>query len=227
MHLELDSAESLVRALSKRIVPDQEVEVGIAPPFPFLHPVRQILPKHISVGAQNLFWEPKGAFTGEVSGPMLRSLGAEFVIVGHSERRKFFGETDETVNKRVRAALEAGLKPVVCVGETLEQREAGQAKQVVGRQLEKGLAGVSGPVDIAYEPVWAIGTGVNAKPDQVEEMHAFIVETVGETRVLYGGSVKPENAGQLANTPNVGGFLVGGASLDPDKFASIISEAKP
>jgi|YNPNPStandDraft_1061719.scaffolds.fasta_scaffold03414_1 triosephosphate isomerase len=225
MHLSLAEAESTARRIAE-LTAGSPVSVGIAPPFPFLKAVRDAVPPKIMVGAQNLFWEDKGAFTGEVSAPILRSVGVDFVIIGHSERRKYFGETDESVNKKLHAAMRAGLKPIVCVGETLEERKAGRAKEVVGRQIERGLAGAGGEVILAYEPVWAIGTGVNATPAQASEMHAFIKDTLGNVPVLYGGSVTPENAGELAAAEGVDGFLVGGASLSPEKLSRIVAEVE-
>lgn len=225
MHFSLTEAEAAARQIAD-LTAGSPVKVGIAPPFPFLKTVRDAAPGRVMVGAQDVFWEEKGAFTGEVSAPMLRSLGVDFVIIGHSERRKHFGETDESVNRKLLAVLSAGLKPLVCVGETLEEREAGKAEDVVRRQLEKGLAGANGELLLAYEPVWAIGTGVNATPEQASEMHAFIKSLVGDVPVLYGGSVTPDNAGELAAAEGIDGFLVGGASLSPEKFCRIVSETE-
>lgn len=225
MHFSLTEAEAAARQIAD-LTAGSPVRVGIAPPFPFLKTVRDAAPVRVMVGAQDVFWEEKGAFTGEVSAPMLRGLGVDFVIIGHSERRKHFGETDESVNRKLLAVLNAGLKPLVCVGETLEEREAGKAEKVVRRQIERGLAGANGDLVLAYEPVWAIGTGVNATPDQASEMHAFIKGLVGDVLVLYGGSVTPENAGELASADGIDGFLVGGASLSPEKFSRIVSETE-
>jgi len=225
MHFSLTEAESAARQIANLTV-GSPVRVGIAPPFPFLKAVRDAVPARIMVGAQNLFWEEKGAFTGEVSAPMLRSLGVDFVIIGHSERRLHFGETDECVNRKLLAAIKAGLKPIVCVGETLEERKAGMAREVVSKQIERGLAGAAGEIILAYEPVWAIGTGVNATPEQASEMHAFIKDTIGDVPVLYGGSVTPENAGELAAAEGIDGFLVGGASLSPEKLSRIVAETE-
>jgi len=221
MHFTLEEARAAASGIAERVRGLPGVEIGIAPPFPFLAAVREATGQGILVGAQDMHWEEKGAFTGEVSGPMLASMGLDFVLVGHSERRKLFGETDESVNRKAIAAIRTGLRPVVCVGETLEQRQAGDARDIVRGQLEKGLSGVEGDFDLAYEPVWAIGTGVNATPDQVAEMHSFIREMIGNARVLYGGSVSPDNAGDLAAVTGVDGFLVGGASLSPEKFEVI------
>jgi triosephosphate isomerase len=194
---------------------------------------------NIAVGAQNVHWESSGAFTGEVCAEMLLELGVEYVVIGHSERRQYFGETDQTVNKRLHAALAAGLKPVVCVGETLEQREAGRTEQVVGEQLDGGLADLTpsqlAKVILAYEPVWAIGTGKTATPEMAQEVHAFIrkrlcgladSQTAEGIRIQYGGSVKPGNAAELLGQPDIDGALVGGASLKADDFAGIL-EARP
>ena len=188
----------------------------------------------ISVGAQNLFYEKSGAYTGEVSADMLKDLGVKYVIIGHSERRQYFGETDFTVNKKVLAALEAGLHPIICVGESLEQRELGITMELIALQVKSALAGV--PAEklrkcvIAYEPVWAIGTGKVAGPDEVLATHAVVrrllCERLGETGnripILYGGSVKPANAGNLIGLDNVDGLLIGGASLDAQSFVQII-----
>ena len=179
-----------------------------------------------TIYAQNVHWEPNGAYTGEVSPEMLRELGVDGALVGHSERRQLFGETDETVARRARAALQAGLGVIACVGETLEQRESGDTELVLKIQVE-ALAFAAGDYEqlvIAYEPVWAIGTGKTATPDQAQEAHAFI-KTLLERPVLYGGSVKPENAAELLAQPSIDGALVGGASLDSDSFAAICHAA--
>jgi triosephosphate isomerase len=212
------------------------VEVIIAPPYTALRSVAEVLEgSPVKLSSQNMFWEESGAFTGEVSGPMLVEAGCTYVIIGHSERRQFFGETDTTVNKRLFAAQAAGLKPIVCIGETLEEREAGQTFVVVDRQLDGALTNVGvnqmeGLVT-AYEPVWAIGTGVTATPEQAEEVHSFIRLKLAErygprvaqaTRILYGGSVKPGNIGELMACENIDGALVGGASLDVESFAAIV-----
>ena len=179
-----------------------------------------------TIYAQNVHWEPSGAYTGEVSPEMLRELGVDGALVGHSERRQLFGETDETVARRARAALQAGLGVIACVGETLEQRESGDTELVLKIQVE-ALAFAAGDYEqlvIAYEPVWAIGTGKTATPDLAQEAHAFIKSLLGRP-VLYGGSVKPENAAELLAQPSIDGALVGGASLDPDSFAAICRAA--
>ena len=209
------------------------VGVGLAPPFPFLPLVDKAVEGHgLEVVAQTCHEEPKGAFTGEVSAPMLASLGVHRVIVGHSERRALFGETDPVVAKKLRAVLGAGLSPVLCVGETLPERDAGRHEQVVRSQTRAALEGLTpqeaARVVIAYEPVWAIGTGRVATPEQASAMHACIREVLRELfpglrlLVLYGGSVKPDNIEGLARTPGIDGSLVGGASLSVDSFLAIV-----
>ncbi len=211
------------------------VDVLIAPPFTALAPVREVLKgSEVKLGAQNLHHEKSGAFTGEVSAGMLLSAGCGYVIVGHSERREYFGCTDEIVNMKTRAALEAGLNPIVCVGELLSEREENRTFDVLKRQITGGLkdlpSGGIGMLTLAYEPVWAIGTGRTATPAQAQEAHRFIRETFsgmyGEEvssslRILYGGSVKPGNIAEIMEGEDVDGALVGGASLDPDSFAAI------
>lgn len=190
----------------------------------------------VGIGGQNLFWAKEGAYTGEISGPMLKAIGCRYVIIGHSERRQYFGETDETVLKRTQAALEAGLEPIVCVGERLEEREGNKTDQVLGRQFEGGVAGLTaeqfGRVIIAYEPVWAIGTGKTATPDMAADAHRSLRDltkakygdgAASSVRILYGGSVKPDNVKALMAQPDIDGALVGGASLDPKSFASIVN----
>jgi triosephosphate isomerase len=189
----------------------------------------------IGIGAQNMFWEKEGAFTGEISAPMLKAIGCTHVIIGHSERRQYFGETDDTVNKKLRAALEAQLVPIVCVGEVLEEREANLTDEVLRRQCAGAFRGIggdrAGTVVVAYEPVWAIGTGKTATPEMAADAHRTIREQAAEAlgdevaakmRVLYGGSVKPENVKSLMSEEEIDGALVGGASLDPKSFAAIV-----
>ena len=214
---------------------DREVAFGV--PFPSLEAsVEAASGNPVIIAAQNIFWEDEGAFTGEVSGPMIKAAGAGAVIIGHSERRQMFGETGEGVNKKVRAALRNTLMPIMCVGETLAEREAGRTLEVLGRQLTEGLAGLSaaetGPLVLAYEPVWAIGTGLTATPEQAQEVHAFLRGRVGELldkdraeglRILYGGSVKPDNVAKLMSQPDIDGALVGGASLEAASFVKIIN----
>jgi triosephosphate isomerase len=211
-------------------------EVMIAPPFTALEVVRSVIDgSAIQLGAQNLHWEPKGAFTGEISASMLVEAGCTYVIIGHSERRQLFGETNETVNKRLHAALAAGLTPVVCVGETLQERDADATVQVVERQVVAGLAAISPTAlaksVIAYEPVWAIGTGKTATPAQAQDVHRTIrdqlakvvdQDTADRVRILYGGSVKPDNIDSLMAQPDVDGALVGGASLVAEQFIRIV-----
>jgi triosephosphate isomerase len=220
--------------------PRPGVEVAFFPPFPILDAVVRAARdrEDASVGGQNCHWETEGAFTGEVSAGMIAATGANRVLVGHSERRQLFGETDETCARKLRAALAAGLRPMLCVGETLEERERGSARAVVLRQLTRAADGLSreesARLSIAYEPVWAIGTGRTAAPGDAQEMHAAIRDilatlaspaTAGDAQILYGGSVKPENAGELLGQPDVDGALVGGASLDPRGFAAIVAAA--
>ncbi len=219
----------------------RDVEVVIVPPFTAIAKVAELLEKaqNITVGAQNMHWERNGPFTGEISAALLRDLFVRYVILGHSERRTLFGETDEIVNRKVRAAHEATLRPIVCVGETLEQRDRGNVEKILSIQLRGSLAGLTekdlAETVIAYEPVWAIGTGRNATPEQAQEAHSFIRHTLREmfdeaaserVRIQYGGSVKPENARDLMIQPDIDGALVGGASLDPRSFAQIVQAAR-
>jgi triosephosphate isomerase len=236
MNTVVEEAKALVEDLKGRVSDVDSVEVVVCPPFISLAAVRDVIAdSNVVLGAQNLYWEKKGAFTAEVSGPMLKSVGCTYVIIGHSERRAYFGETDETVNKRIFAALEEGLKPIVCVGETLEEREKGITFDVIKRQVNDGLANLSleqmQVVVIAYEPVWAIGTGKTATPEQAQEVHAFIRKLLAEmfdeasaeaTRIQYGGSVKPENVSELMAKADIDGALVGGASLKADSFEKIV-----
>jgi triosephosphate isomerase len=213
------------------------VDIVVAPPFTALAAVsHEVQGSRVEIAAQNFHPKPEGAFTGEVSAPMLLESGCRWVIIGHSERRQLFGETDETVHEKTVAAIEAGLRPIVCVGETLEEREAGKTLSVVSRQLDAfsaDLAGKPGYGVIAYEPVWAIGTGKVAGPDQAEEAHAALRERLrarspelaARTLLLYGGSVKADNAAKLFACPNVDGALVGGASLDANSFIQILRAA--
>ena len=214
----------------------EDVEIVLAPPFTAIHAVAEAVRNTVvGVAGQNLFWENEGAFTGEVSAPMLKEAGAEYVIIGHSERRQQFGETDLTVNRKIAAAFAAQLTPIVCVGETLDQREKGETLDVLDRQVKQGLDGFSaaqvGALVVAYEPVWAIGTGRTATAAQAQEAHAHIRrrlrawfgdEAAGQCHVVYGGSVKPDNIGELSAQADVDGALVGGASLDVASFAKIV-----
>lgn len=210
-----------------------EGEIVLAPPFTVLSSVNEVIRgSHIKLAAQNIFYEDKGAYTGEISPAMLKDVGCTYVIIGHSERRKYFHETDERVNLKVKKGLASGLKCIICVGETEEEREKGVMEFVVGIQIKKALSGVEAldNVVIAYEPVWAIGTGKNATSAEAEEMHLFIRNVLGETygdvvnnvRILYGGSVTPENFGELISMKNINGALVGGASLKSETFTGII-----
>ena len=229
------------RDLASRLIPliagIKGRDIVLAPPFTALQSVAAVIKgTGIALSAQNLHWEDKGAFTGEISAEMLLDLGCKYVIIGHSERRQFFGENDETVNKKLRQALNKGLLPIVCVGETLKERETGMANEVIERQVTGALKGVTAAemqkVTIAYEPVWAIGTGKTATPDQANEIHSFIrkkgekaygKEIAGALRIQYGGSVTPENVSTLMAMPDIDGALVGGASLKPESFAALVN----
>jgi triosephosphate isomerase len=218
-----------------------DVDIVIAPPFTAIPKVTELLGESpsIKVGAQNMHWEKNGAFTGEISAALLRDLFVRYVILGHSERRALFGETDASVNRKLQAAHEATLRPIVCIGETLEQRDHGDVEKVLSTQLRGSLAGMGEKelhdTVIAYEPVWAIGTGRNATPAEAQQAHAFIRKTLSELsddatadkiRIQYGGSVKPDNARELMSQPDIDGALVGGASLDPRSFALIVNAAR-
>jgi len=226
------------RSLVKEV---HDVEIVIAPPFTALRTVVEAAhASNIGVAGQNLHWEREGAFTGEVSAGMLKEAGAEYVIIGHSERRRLFGETDETVNRKLASAVAAQLTPIVCVGETLEQRDGNETLAVLDRQITLGLDGLTADqiagLVIAYEPVWAIGTGRNATPAQAGDAHAHIRARLrqwfggaaaDQCHVIYGGSVKPENIRDLASLPDVDGALVGGASLEVRGFFEIVSRSRP
>ena len=240
MNMTPAEAERLVVELIP-LVKDAACEVVVCPPYVDLALVGKLLVgTNIKLGAQNIHWAPKGAFTGEISADMLLAMGVTHAIVGHSERRQYFGETDETVNKRAKAALDANITPIICVGETLEQREGGVTDTIVSKQTVAALAGFSAEEVarsvVAYEPIWAIGTGKTATPDQAEDVHstirflltsAFGGPTAGQVPILYGGSVKPQNANTLLTQPNTDGALVGGASLNPSDFIEIIKAATP
>ena len=238
LHRTVAESTSLAKELAAGLAGDDRVQVAVAPVFTSLPAVAQALAgSPIQLAAQDVHWENQGAFTGEVSAPLLADVGVKHVIVGHSERRQYFGETDETVRKKVGAVLAAGLRPIVCVGETLAEREAGQTLAVVGRQVRGGLAGLPSStlaaVTLAYEPVWAIGTGKTATTAQAQEVHAAIravLRELGGTvadsiRIQYGGSVKPENAAELMSQADVDGALVGGASLKAKDFIAIVKGA--
>jgi triosephosphate isomerase len=236
MNKTVGEALDLVRELKKAVSGVKEVEVAVAPPFTALYAVHKELEgSSIRLAAQNLFWEEKGAFTGEVSALMLKEAGCHYVIIGHSERRQYFGETDETVNRRIKAALAQGLKVIFCIGETLKEREDGKTFSVIERQIEGGSRGLGDKewrdIVIAYEPVWAIGTGKTATPEQAEETHRFIREKVEmlysrkvseEILIQYGGSVTVENIRGLMSQPDIDGALVGGASLKAESFSKIV-----
>jgi triosephosphate isomerase len=240
MNLDSDSAIALAKGVAGQAEAVEGVDLAVCPPSIYLAAVADVLAgSQVGVGAQNMYHEPKGAFTGEISASMLVDVGCRYVILGHSERRHVLGETDDDVNKKVHAALSAGLTPMVCVGELLSEREAGETLSVIRRQLDGSLAGLSEDqmrsIVIAYEPVWAIGTGKVATPEQAEEVHLDIRKiiedrynrgTAEELRIQYGGSVKPENASDLLARPNIDGALVGGASLKVDDFMGIVAGVK-
>jgi len=236
LHKGPQEADTLATALKRALADETAVDIAVAPPFISIPAVVDRL-KHtgILVAGQDVHPEIKGAFTSAVSSEMLKDAGCAYTLVGHSERRSIFGDDDAVVNAKVHAAFRAGLLPILCCGETLPQREAGQAVEVVTRQLAAGLAGLAADqvvsTTIAYEPVWAIGTGVTASPDQAQEMHAAIRSWLAanfpafvptQTRIQYGGSVKPGNARELLSQPDIDGALVGGASLDADSFLAIV-----
>ena len=233
-------ADALASALKRELIDDTSVDIAIAPTYLALPSViSRLQHTNIHIVAQNLHPEISGAFTGEISAEMLRSVGCEYVIVGHSERRHVFGEQDQFINLKCHAAFRAGLLPILCVGETLEQRRSGAANLIVQKQIISGLQGLSADqiaaVTLAYEPVWAIGTGETATPSQAQDMHAHIRAYLRENypsyvadqlRIQYGGSVKPHNAADLLSQPDIDGALVGGASLKVDDFAAIIRATK-
>jgi triosephosphate isomerase len=225
----------------RRLVKDvTDVEIVIAPPFTAVHSVAEALRSaNVGVAAQNLYWEREGAFTGEVSGAMIKEAGAEYVIVGHSERRRLFGETDATVSRKTSAAIGAGLTPIVCVGETLEQRERNETLAVLDRQIKDGLESLNAQqmaeLVVAYEPVWAIGTGRNASAAQAGEAHRHIrtrlrqwfgANAADQCHLIYGGSVKPDNIAELIREPDVDGALVGGSSLEVKSFIEIVTRSR-
>ncbi|HAP67633.1 MAG TPA: triose-phosphate isomerase [Nitrospinae bacterium] len=235
----------LTDRLKKAVENIKGVEIVVVPPFTSLDKVRgAIKGSNIKLGAQNLFWEDKGAYTGEVSPLMIEDLGCEYVIIGHSERREYFKESDEIINKKIKAALQNKLKAIVCVGETLKEREESKTIEVIESQIRNGLEGILSSelritdhemrLVIAYEPVWAIGTGRNATPSQANEVHAYIRKLLSQIfnegiasniKILYGGSVKPSNSAELMSEKEIDGALVGGASLEADSFAEIIRSA--
>jgi triosephosphate isomerase (TIM) len=232
-------AVELINLLKREICDVQEVDVVVCPPFTALADARDaLLESGIGLGAQNLYWEDSGAFTGEISAPMLKELGVGYVIIGHSERRQFFGETDETVNKKIKAALKHNLLPIVCVGESLKERETGKTFEVIKTQVNGSLKSLTSKdmenIILAYEPVWAIGTGKTATPVQAQEVHQFIrkelagmfdADIAEGVRLQYGGSVKAENTKELMSQPDIDGALVGGASLKSGDFSLIVKNS--
>jgi len=236
MNKNISEAIELVNGLKRELYNVDSVDIVICPVFTALSEVNEItMDSNLKLGAQDMFWEDQGAFTGEVPGLMLKDVGCNYVIIGHSERRQYFGETDEAVNKKIKQALKVGLAPIVCVGENLEQREKNETFNIVKSQIEKCFEGITDQealkIIIAYEPIWAIGTGKTATSQQAQEVHAFIrglleklydKDTASKMRIQYGGSVKPENIAELVSQEDIDGALVGGASLEIDSFASIV-----
>ncbi|HMO03228.1 MAG TPA: triose-phosphate isomerase [Kiritimatiellia bacterium] len=239
MNKTVADAVVLADAIKRSLAGCKDVDIVLCPPFTALKAVSDVISgTHIDLGAQNMHWEKSGAFTGEISAEMLREVYCHYVILGHSERRAYFGESDEIVNKKTKAALESNLTPIVCVGETLAEREGGKTNDVVGTQVRGSLAGLSARqlVDtvIAYEPVWAIGTGKTASPEQAQEVHAYIrgvlkdmadAAVAQSVRIQYGGSVKASNAKELFSLPDIDGGLIGGASLEARSFIDIVQAA--
>ncbi|MBI2118739.1 MAG: triose-phosphate isomerase [Elusimicrobia bacterium] len=236
MHKTVKESLSLVEQLKKDCREVKDREILVCPPFPSIVAIKESLQgSNIKLGAQNLFWEMSGAFTGEVSGPMLKEAGCDYCIIGHSERRQYFGETDQSVQKKMKAAFQFGLIPIVCVGETLNEREGKVHFKVVEKQIQEGAKDLNkeeaSQLVIAYEPVWAIGTGKTATPEHAQGMHAFIrknltslygKEIAEQIRILYGGSIKPDNIDSLMANPDIDGGLVGGASLKSEDFSRIV-----
>lgn len=236
MYKTIPEAKSLVSGLVEKLAGFNDAEVVFCPPFTALSTVKDLVKgSACGVGAQDIYWKEQGAFTGEVSPLMLKDIGCDYVIIGHSERRQYFGETDETVNLKVKAALAAGIKPIICVGESLEQRESGETKSLIKKQTEKALEGIDSSVIpqivIAYEPIWAIGTGKSSSSADANEVIGFIRSTVAglfgndlaqQMRIQYGGSVKAENIKEYMSQPEIDGALVGGASLEVESFLKII-----
>lgn len=239
MNKTVAEAKALADAIKVELADEAKVDVVLCPPATAIHAVSEAVSgSQIAVGAQNMHFEASGAFTGEVSAEMLREFYCRYVILGHSERRQYFAETDESVNRKTKAALASGLIPIVCVGETLEEREADQIESVITTQVNEGLAGIEAgdlkTVVIAYEPVWAIGTGLTATPEQAQEVHALIrsllaklsdESTAQSVRIQYGGSMKPGNAPELLAQPDIDGGLIGGAALDAPSFIGIVKAA--
>jgi triosephosphate isomerase (TIM) len=240
MHKTVSEAVVFIKEFRNIMKSGGGVEIVVAPPFTALHAVADAARNSVvGVAAQNLHWEKQGAFTGEISAAMIAEAGAEYVIIGHSERRQLFGETDQTVNLKLQSALAASLTPIVCIGETLEERERNETFAVLDRQIKAGLDGLTGTqvagLVIAYEPVWAIGTGRNATPQQAGEAHAHIrgrlrqwfgADAAEQCHIIYGGSVKPDNIHELVSLPDVDGALVGGASLAARSFFEIVARSR-
>ncbi|MCX7798363.1 MAG: triose-phosphate isomerase [Melioribacter sp.] len=241
MNNDINSSITLINDIKNGLAQKElNVKVVICPPFTSLSIASELIKNTpIKLGAQNMYFEKSGAFTGEISPLMLKSVGCEYVILGHSERRTIFGETNQLINKKIKSAVDNGLKPIFCIGETLEERELGKTFEVVETQIREGLQGISetelSDLIIAYEPVWAIGTGKNATPEQAEEVHLFIRDLISKIYsqkfaenliIQYGGSVKPENSKDLMSKPNIDGALVGGACLIADSFIKIIESAQ-
>ena len=235
MHKTVAESVALVNELKKNCAGIGDREILVCPTFTSLDAIGGIIKgSNIRLGGQNIFWEAQGAFTGEISGPMLKAVGCQYAVIGHSERRQFFGETDDTVAKRVKAAFENNLIPILCVGETLAEREANSQFSVVEKQLRDGLKlmplSQAAKLVVAYEPVWAIGTGKTASPEQAQEIHAYIRKILAELgkdvadkiRILYGGSIKPGNIDELMRCPDIDGGLIGGASLKAEDFTRIV-----
>ena len=239
MYKTIPEAVEMVKTLKEASSEQIEAELVVIPPMTTLSEVKKAIEgSQIKLGAQNMFWEDEGAFTGEVSAPMLKDAGCEYTVIGHSERRQYFGETDDTVNKKIKAALAHDLIPIMCIGESLDEREKGKTIEKVEDQINAGLEGLGkdeiSRLIIAYEPIWAIGTGLTATPSQAEEVHIFIREKLAEKYgnetascaiILYGGSVKPASTYELLKEKNINGALVGGASLEADSFIQIATEA--
>lgn len=236
MHKTIGESVSLIKELKALVKDVEDREIVVCPPFTALSAVgAEIKASNIELGAQNMFYEKEGAFTGEISALMLKEIGCRYIIIGHSERRQYFNETNEMINKKIRLALKLGLSPILCIGETLKQREKNVTQNVVGDHIRNGLKSLTEKnmknIVIAYEPVWAIGTGKNATAEQAEDVHVFVRDllkkifskkTASNTRILYGGSVNPDNIKELMVKENIDGALVGGASLDALKFSMIV-----
>ncbi|MBR4465187.1 triose-phosphate isomerase [bacterium] len=236
MNKTVAEAVALASEIKEKVAGVENVKIIVCPVFTAVKSVADVLKgSNVKVGAQDMYWETSGAFTGEVSGEMLKEAGSEYVIIGHSERRQYFGETNETVNKKLKKALSIGLKPIVCIGETLADRESGATEAVVEKQVREGFVGLTAEemkgTIIAYEPVWAIGTGKTATADQAEAVHAFVrnlisqlwdKETADAVVIQYGGSMKPENVASLLAQPDIDGGLIGGAALKADSFEKLV-----